>query len=117
MKANKIIALNLQDHTNKIADSGVEANNWMQLFIIPSIFPSYSLFNIEVLFDILFSISKSGALIFIILYSECPNVKYSLFSFYFKPLFLIPLPPPMLIVDLRIKSNSKAFTEAWSVRY
>lgn len=23
------MALNLQDHTNKIADSGVEANNWM----------------------------------------------------------------------------------------
>lgn len=81
-------------------------------------FLSYSLFNLEILFDVLFLLSKSGAFIYIIiLYSECPNVKYFLFSFFIKPLFIVPLPPLMLIVDLRIKSNRRTFTEAWSVRY
>lgn len=35
-----------------------------QLFIVPSSFPSYSLFIIEIFFDIIFLVKKSGAFIF-----------------------------------------------------
>ena len=34
-----------------------------------------------------------------ILYSDCSNAKYSLFIFYFKPLFVIPLPPPSILMS------------------